>query len=76
MTGIVRDAKRARISLVPHKGDVSMKNVLNAVIALAVICCAAMLIAHRRVIAAYIKGEPMPEVPEWHRKHCMHCCGQ
>ena len=50
-----------------------MKNVLNAVIALAVICCAAMLIAHRRVISAYIKGEPMPEVPEWHKNHCKHC---
>lgn len=51
-----------------------MKNVLNAVIALAVVCFAAMLIIHRRVIASYITGEPMPEAPEWHKKHCMHCC--
>ena len=26
------------------------------------------VIIHRRVIKAWIKGEPLPEAPEWHKK--------
>lgn len=33
-------------------------------LAASTIACA---VVHRRVIAAAVKGEPMPEVPEWHK---------
>lgn len=32
--------------------------------AVGTIACA---VVHRRVIAAMVKGEPLPEVPEWHK---------
>ena len=34
-------------------------------------------IIHRRVIAAFLTGSPMPEAPEWHKCLCPHahaCC--
>ncbi len=33
------------------------------IICLLLVCCA---FVHRRVIAALIKGEPMPKAPKWH----------
>lgn len=30
-------------------------------------CTVVSLVAHRRVIAAMVKGEPLPEPPEWHK---------
>lgn len=32
-------------------------------------CVSAWLIIHRRVIAATIKGDTLPEPPAWHKKH-------
>ena len=31
--------------------------------------CIACAIDHRRVIVACVKGEPLPEPPEWHVKY-------
>ena len=39
-------------------------------------CAAVSLIAHRRVIAAMVKGEPLPEAPAWHKFHPMLKCKQ
>lgn len=50
-----------------------MNHIIKAIVGCAAACFVLMLIAHRRVIAAYITGEPMPEAPEWHRKHLKHC---
>ena len=32
------------------------------------ICAVIWCLIHRRVIYAWIKGEPIPEMPEWHKK--------
>ena len=32
-------------------------------------CAVASLVVHRRVVAAVIKGEPLPEPPAWHKGH-------
>lgn len=45
-----------------------MKKCLYVALGLAAGCMATSLIVHRRVVAAVIKGEPIPEPPEWHRK--------
>ena len=37
--------------------------------------CGALLVIHRRVIAAAITGEDMPEPPEWHKKYFT-CCAE
>ena len=34
------------------------------VVAVSAIACA---VVHRNVIAAMVKGDPMPEPPEWHK---------
>ena len=35
----------------------------------------ALLVIHRRVIAAAITGEDMPEPPEWHKQYFT-CCAE
>ena len=51
-----------------------MRTFANIVLGVLVGCMAASLFVHRRVIAAAIKGEPLPEPPEWHKGHP--CIGQ
>ena len=45
-----------------------MKTVANIALAFVAGCAVASLVVHRNVVAAMIKGEPLPETPEWHRK--------
>ena len=49
-----------------------MKNTIKLLVELAAVACGVLLIIHRRVIAAAVTGEPMPEMPEWHKKFL--CC--
>ena len=49
-----------------------MKQTIKALISCMAVCCGVLLIIHRRVIAACITGDPMPEAPEWHKK-CFKC---
>ena len=51
-----------------------MKNTVKALISCAAVMCGVLLIIHRRVIVAAITGEPIPEMPEWHKK--MLCCSK
>lgn len=44
-----------------------MCKVTKFVLGIVVIGAVACAITHRRVIAAMVKGEPMPEPPEWHK---------
>ena len=46
-----------------------MKHIANIALGLVVGCAVASLGVHRRVIAASIKGEPLPEPPAWHKGH-------
>ena len=50
-----------------------MRKTINTIIRCLAVCCGVMLIIHRRVIAAAITGDPMPEPPEWHKKF-LKCC--
>ncbi len=51
-----------------------MKSAVRTLIHFCIIACGIFLILHRRVISAWITGEPMPEPPEWHKKFL--CCGK
>ena len=44
-----------------------MCKIAKTILGVAVIGVVACAVVHRRVIAATIKGEPLPEVPEWHK---------
>jgi hypothetical protein len=46
-----------------------MKTFASVLIGAFVGCVVASAIVHRRVIAAAINGDPMPEPPEWHKNH-------
>lgn len=46
------------------KASTVFKIILICILVLITIWC----IIHRRVIRAWILGEPMPELPEWHKK--------
>ena len=46
-----------------------MKQVANFALGIVVGCVAASMVVHRRVIDAVLKGEPIPEPPEWHKKY-------
>ena len=46
-----------------------MKHLANIALGLVAGCAVASLVIHRRVIAAAIKGEPLPEPPAWHKAH-------
>ena len=48
-----------------------MKKALQILLIVIAVACGLFLFIHRRVIAAYLKGEPLPEAPEWH-KTCGH----
>ncbi len=52
----------------------NMKRTLNTCIRCCAVCCGVFLIIHRRVIAAFLTGVEMPEMPEWHRKCFKYCC--
>lgn len=45
-----------------------MKKVAYIALGVIVGSMAVSLVVHRHVVAAMIKGEPMPEPPEWHKK--------
>ena len=49
-----------------------MKTILKGMIVVVGIGLVASAIAHRKVIMACVKGEPMPEAPEWHKKCGIH----
>ena len=49
--------------------EVAMKTFANVVLGVAVGCAVASLVIHRRVVAAIIKREPLPEPPAWHVGH-------
>jgi hypothetical protein len=46
-----------------------MSKLAKATLICTLACCGALLVIHRRVIAAYISGEDMPEPPEWHKEY-------
>ena len=50
-----------------------MNSAMKAMIGCTAVACGALLVIHRRVLAAYINGDPMPEPPEWHKKY-FKCC--
>ena len=45
-----------------------MKKTANTLLRCLAVCCGVFLIIHRRVIAAWLTGTEMPEMPEWHKK--------
>ena len=45
-----------------------MKKALFIALGVVAGCAATSLVVHRRVVAAAIKGDPLPEPPEWHKK--------
>lgn len=49
-----------------------MKNTVKTFIEILAVACGLFLIIHRRVFAACITGDPVPEPPEWHKK-CFKC---
>ena len=49
-----------------------MKTILKVALGIAAVGMVASAIAHRKVIMACVKGEPMPEAPEWHKKCGIH----
>ena len=49
-------------------GEQTVKNTVKAIIECAAVACGLFLIIHRRVFAACLTGDPMPEMPEWHKK--------
>ena len=46
-----------------------MKNTIKALIEFLAVACGVFLIIHRRVFAACLTGDPMPEPPAWHKKY-------
>lgn len=46
-----------------------MKKAAYIALGIGATCMVACAIVHRRVIAAALKGEPMPEPPAWHKGH-------
>ena len=44
-----------------------MSKIVKVAVGVVVVGTVACAIAHRRVIAAMIKGESLPELPEWHK---------
>ena len=46
------------------KARTILKIILICIVVLIVIWC----IIHRRVVRAWLLGEPIPEPPEWHKK--------
>ena len=46
-----------------------MKKALYITLGAGAVCMLACAIVHRRVIAAMVKGEPLPEPPAWHKGH-------
>ena len=53
----------------PTRTGRTMKHIANSALGLFAGCAVASLVVHRRVIAAVIKGEPLPEPPAWHKGH-------
>lgn len=49
--------------------DLRMKTVAKIALGAFIVCALVSLAVHRRVVVAAIKGEPLPEPPEWHRGH-------
>ena len=45
-----------------------MKGFIKAIVECAAVCIGLWFINHRRVFAACLTGDPMPEAPEWHKK--------
>ena len=45
-----------------------MKGFAKAAIECIAVCIGLWFIIHRRVFAACLTGDPMPEAPEWHKK--------
>lgn len=52
-----------------------MNKLAKATLICTLVACGALLVIHRRVIAAAITGEDMPEPPEWH-KEFFPCCAE
>ena len=46
-----------------------LKKVVKGALVVAAVGVVACAVVHRNVIIAVVKGEPLPEPPEWH-KHC------
>lgn len=44
-----------------------MRTIANLALGIAAGSIVACLVVHRRVVAAVIKGSPLPEPPEWHK---------
>lgn len=45
-----------------------MRTLANIALGIAAGSAVAYLVIHRRAIAAFVKGEPLPEPPAWHKK--------
>ena len=53
-----------------------MKNTIKALLACAAVLCGVWLIIHRRVVAAWFTGSPMPPMPAWHADCCARLRGE
>ena len=53
----------------PSRKGRTMKHIANIALGLIAGCAVASLVVHRRVVAAVITGEPLPEPPAWHKGH-------
>ena len=53
-----------------------IKKAIRVFVCILVILLIVWAVIHRRVIRAWIKGEPIPEAPEWHKKcfEKLGCC--
>ena len=45
-----------------------MKGFIKAIVECAAVTIGLWFIIHRRVFAACLTGDPIPEAPEWHKK--------
>ena len=48
-----------------------MRKAIRTTFRVGIVCVIACAVVHRRVIAAMVKGDPLPEPPAWHKGH--HC---
>ena len=44
-----------------------MRKIAKIALGVAVVGAVACLVVHRNVVVAMVKGEPLPEPPEWHK---------
>lgn len=49
--------------------EIIMRKAIRTTFRVGIVCVIACAVVHRRVIAAMVKGDPLPEPPAWHKGH-------